>query len=117
MFVILAILVFLFSIESLLILAILAVARLIPSRRSILRDGYLTGGVRSGPVELQAAGYKLGGIPNRAFSAVGLGAKSYAARWLSSPQDSPPIGRRLDRYDRLGSDRSLYCRNDVMGGR
>ena len=52
----------------------------IPPRRGILWTGYLPGGVRSGPAELETAGYQLGGISYRELLAGGFGANSYAVR-------------------------------------
>ena len=65
-----------------------------PPMRSILRVGYLPVGVRSGPIELESAGYQLGGISYRIRLPFGFRGNSYAARRLSIPQDSPPVGRR-----------------------
>ena len=60
------------------------------SRVSDTAQGYSKGriptvGVRCVPIELETAGYLLGGIPYRALLSLGFGADSYAARRLSNP--------------------------------
>ena len=85
-------LLFLFSQGIPLVLVSLVVAYFMPPRRGILRIGYLPVGVGSGPIELETAAYQLSGVSYRALLGVGFGANSYAARWLSNPQDSPPVG-------------------------
>ena len=53
------------------------------SRGIILRIGYQPGGVRSGHIESDTAGYPLGGVSYSVLLSSGFRANSYAARWLS----------------------------------
>ena len=57
-----------------------------PYRAAVsLRGGYLLGGARIDPIELESAGYPLGGISYRAPVSCGAGANSYSSGRPSSP--------------------------------
>ena len=57
----------------------------IPPRGSILWDGCIIGGVRRCSIELETAGYPMGGISYMALLSFGFRVNSYAVRWLSNP--------------------------------
>ena len=93
--VVLASLLFLFSLGSLLVLVSLAIAYLIPRRTCVPRTRYLPIGARRGPVEVETAGYQLdGGI-------------SYRALLVIQPGIHPP-GQPTAQPESQAVDRSVF---------
>ena len=70
---------------------------MIPIAPNTAQMAYSTGkisniGVRIAPMELGNARRQLVGIPYKALVSFGFWGNSFAARWLSNPWGTPPIG-------------------------